>query len=371
MKKIIFALLAVIAVGNAYAQSNYRFDHGPYLQGLAADAVSVYFTTSEPGFSWVEVRKGDRVERVAATNDGLVDACVNQNAIRIEGLEPATKYEYRLVSKRIAEFQPYKVTYGDSIASPWYAFETLDPAARESTFAVISDIHGDNAKYRSLMAQMPMDSVQMVFLNGDTMDYFETRGYPYSAFIDLSVEMFAREKPFVAVRGNHETRGKMARDYHNYVYRPDGRYYGLYRVGETAVLVLDCGEDKPDDHPVYAGLTAFDDYRREEAAWLAEIVKSKDFRRSRHRIVLIHAAPTPADTDYVSEQISELFMPILNKAGIDLMICGHRHRREFLDDGPFPIMVDDNRSASLVKVSRDGIVVRTVDTKGNAVEKYF
>lgn len=43
-------------------------------------------------------------------------------------------------------------------------------------------------------------------------------------------------------------------------------------------VVLDCGEDKPDDFPVYAGLNDFDSYRSEQARWFAELIRSKEYR---------------------------------------------------------------------------------------------
>ena len=68
------------------------------------------------------------------------------NVIAIEGLLPATEYEYRIVSTRVADFQPYKVTFGERIETPWYTFRTFDPAAREFTCLVMNDIHDTPAK---------------------------------------------------------------------------------------------------------------------------------------------------------------------------------------------------------------------------------
>ncbi len=363
MKKFLSAALTLVWAVGVQAQAQYSFGHGPYLQGLNHEGVSVYFTTSERGFSWIEVRKGSTMERVISAHDGLADAHDTRNAIRIDGLQPDTEYEYRLVSKQITDFQPYKVTYGDSIASPWYSFRTLDPEAKDFTFVVVSDIHCDNAKYRRLMSHFPMDSVQMVFLNGDMMDYIDTSERPYTAFIDASVDMFATSKPFVAVRGNHETRGRYARLFSDYVYTPEGHFYGLYMVGETAVLVLDTGEDKPDDHPVYAGLADFENYHREEAKWLSEIVHSKNFRGARHRIVVMHQPPLSRGVN----RIREMFMPILTKAKIDLMLCGHTHKKIRSEEWGFPIFVNDNHSASLVRVTRKGIDVRTINEEGKEI----
>ena len=97
------------------AQQAYKINHGPYLQGLCYDGVIVVFTTSHKGFSKVELRrKGQSEVRVCdARKDGLIMANNTHNVIRIDGLEPATDYEYRIVSTKVEDFQPYKVTLGE------------------------------------------------------------------------------------------------------------------------------------------------------------------------------------------------------------------------------------------------------------------
>lgn len=44
------------------------------------------------------------------------------------------------------------------------------------------------------------------------MNYMKRDGeHPFTSFIDASVDLFASSVPFELVRGNHETRGDMAR----------------------------------------------------------------------------------------------------------------------------------------------------------------
>lgn len=212
----------------------------------------------------------------------------------------------------------------------------------------------------------------MVFLLGDIMSYFHKPEQAYTSFIDVSVNKFATGKPFVIVRGNHETRGHLAREYDKFIYRPNGVYYALYTIGNTAIVMLDSGEDKPDSHPVYAGITAFDKYRQEQAEWLKKTVKSKEYKRAKHKIVMVHIPPATStlkkDTDYGTKQVNDLFMPILNNADVDLMISGHTHTHYIIEKAKgvnnFPIMINDNKSASYISVDKRGIQVKTVNTEG-------
>lgn len=365
--------------------AGYRITHGPYLQALTYDGVTVAFTTSERGFSRVEVRRSDdpsAVRTCVTVNDGLVEAWNTMNAIRIDSLDAATGYEYRIVSTRIEKFDPYDVRYGESVTTPWYAFRTPDPAARSFTFVAMNDIHDTPQKCRRLLETQPLDEAQMVFYVGDMMNYFEREDQPYESFIDVSTDLFARHKPFAVVRGNHETRGRLARTYGRYIHNtPEGHYYGFYTFGDTAVVMLDCGEDKPDSHEVYAGLAAFDAYRLEQAAWLREVLRSREFRRARHRIVLLHIPPVDErmasqDEALVGEMLQwhgnvhwgEILLPLLDGTRIDLMVTAHQHSFHLLEPlrgvHDFPIIINDNRSALTVRCDGEGIHVRATDMDG-------
>lgn len=375
---VMTVMLSSMSITVTAQTDGYKFNHGPYLQGLSYDDVHIFFTTSEKGFSKVQVRKtgSSDVKDYVTVNNGQIEAYNTMNAIKVDGLEPATEYEYRLVSKEMKEFLPYKVTYGETIESSWYKFRTLDPAAKSFSFVTVADVHGDSQKLKKLLAQMPMEQAQMVFFNGDVISHFENENQVYDGYVDACVEVFAKEKPFVLVRGNHETRGNMAREYYKYGYRKDGKYYGLYPVGETVVVMLDCGEDKPDSHEVYAGINAFDKYRQEQAEWLKKAMRSDEFKNAKRKIVMIHIPPISLhdasyDENHGARHITELFMPILNSAGIDLMICGHTHWSKFIEKGQegnnFPIVIDDNKSASFVTSSQKGIEVVTKNINGEVI----
>ena len=383
---VLFAMLLLLPAGLMAQGEAYTINHGPYLQGLTYDGVIVCFTTSHKGFSGVEIReKGSSDVRLCRTSkDGLFEADNTLNSISIEGLKPATEYEYRIISKQMLSFEPYKVVFGEEIASDWYAFRTFDPKADEVTFVVANDIHDDAKKCADLLDLMPMDEAEMVFYNGDIMSHYSREDQPFTSFIDVSVEKFARHKPFAVVRGNHETRGHLARDYGNYIHNTrEGRYYGVYYFGTTAVVMLDCGEDKDDEHPVYAGLVDFDRYRAEQAEWLKEVVRSKEFRRAERRIVIVHIPPTVERMAEVEQNaklvpdlmtwrgnahLGELLLPILNKADIDVMFSAHLHSHVVFpkQEGvvEFPIIANDNVSAMLVRSSEKGVYVKIVNREG-------
>lgn len=381
MKKIVFCFLGLLAVLYTASAQSYTFNHGPYLQELSEHAVTFVFTTSDKGFSWVEVKPdGGEAERHYTVRNGLRDAYNTFNVIRVENLRPDTRYQYRLCSKQIADFQPYKVTFGDSIVSPWHRFSTPDPKATACSFIALSDMHQQPDKLGRLLNQAGVGSADMIFYVGDMMNYYDNEETPFRSFIDKSVELFASEKPFVLVRGNHETRGNMAREYARYVPKSSGKYYGAYRVGDIMFIVLDCGEDKPDDFWVYAGLTDFDGYRTEQAAWFGELIRSKAYKSAKWRIVMNHFPPlSHMESDnperHGIQDITDKFLPLYNQAKIDLMISGHTHAYEFMspdkyDRLTFPVIVNSTESVARIDIDGRTLKAKVTDTGGNTLKEF-
>ncbi len=381
MKKIVFCFLGLLAVLYTASAQSYTFNHGPYLQELSEHAVTFVFTTSDKGFSWVEVKPdGGEAERHYTVRNGLRDAYNTFNVIRVENLRPDTRYQYRLCSKQIADFQPYKVTFGDSIVSPWRRFSTPDPKATACSFIALSDMHQQPDKLGRLLNQAGVGSADMIFYVGDMINYYDNEETPFRSFIDKSVELFASEKPFVLVRGNHETRGNMAREYARYVPKSSGKYYGAYRVGDIMFIVLDCGEDKPDDFWVYAGLTDFDGYRTEQAAWFGELIRSKAYKSAKWRIVMNHFPPlSHMESDnperHGIQDITDKFLPLYNQAKIDLMISGHTHAYEFMspdkyDRLTFPVIVNSTESVARIDIDGRTLKAKVTDTGGNTLKEF-
>lgn len=253
---------------------------------------SIVFTTSQPSFSWVELTDDNGHSQAFYNIEHGVKMANNTfHIIRFDNLSPAKIYAYRLFSKEITKFDSYSVVYGDSITSDSFSYSTLNATADEVTFIEMSDMHGNNDKLDKLLQHADVQSADMVIYAGDMIDYYATEGQPFHNFVDESVERFASKKPFWLVRGNHETRGRYSRNLFRYVPGEDGRYYYTVKQGPALFIFLDSGEDKPDDHPVYAGLNDFDNYREIQAAWLRQVVASDEYKEAPYRIVVTHIPP--------------------------------------------------------------------------------
>ena len=93
-----------------------------------------------------------------------------------------------------------------------------------------------------------------------------------------------------------------------------------------------------------------------------------------YRIVLIHMPPNKGRGWHGELEIERLFLPILDGSGIDLMLCGHYHRYQWIDDlsrgADFPILINSNSDKTVVTAGAKGIDIRVVDTAGDVVKEH-
>lgn len=374
-----FSVVACALISLAAAAQDFRITHGPYLCDMTQDGVTVVWTTSKPALSWVEAAPDDgrnfysaQHPRYYETVAGRRQAHKTLHAVRIGGLQPGTDYCYRIFSQEVAAWpNGDNVSYGKTVAHDVYRrepyrFRTFPAAGSDFSFLVLNDVHGKADAMTKLCRKVDFRELGFVAFNGDMVSSVESEEQLFRGFIDASVALFASETPILFTRGNHETRGVYADRLSDYFPRRNGRFYGLYRHGDVCVLMLDCGEDKPDNDIEYCGLADFDAYRAEECEWLKRVVRSEEFRSASARIVLLHVPPT-AGTWHGYLHLNELFMPVLNEAGIDLMLSGHQHVYSFRPAGEggarFPIVVNDNKSYALCKVTDGEIRVKIVGLK--------
>ena len=376
---IVFPLYAIAG------QPSVKITHGPYLQNLSENEVTVVWTTDKPCKSWVEFSKKEdgknfysQLPRKAyASQDGL--CCVDTlHRVTVTGLEKNTTYFYRVLSQEVKELLPYRPVLGNIVSTDIWkkplTFTTLDGRQETLSMVMINDIHGKNDLQKKLLEMAPPQNVDMVVLCGDMCNYINKQSDIFTGFLDTSVGLFASRKPFVYVRGNHETRGAYARNFFRYLAGPEGKFYYAFTYGPIRFVVLDSGEDKPDTDVEYSGLVDFDNYILEQKEWLARELESPEFRAASFRVVLSHI-PFGKGGWYGSERLRKQLLPLLEGARIDLMLSGHNHTFGFMDKGKvtaFPIIVNSNNSVLTMFGSEDLLKVQVKQIDGKVLlEKEF
>ncbi|QPH38409.1 FN3 domain-containing metallophosphoesterase family protein [Pedobacter endophyticus] len=357
----------------------FKFAVGPYLQTNFNNSMTILWLTNNIGAGWVEYGEApDQLNQKAfgKAELGLIAANSKLNMITLSNLKPGTKYYYKIVSKEIKSFQPYKLVYGDTISSEIQQFVNTDVNKAEISFLMMNDIHDRPESIPHLMGLVGNEKQDFIFFNGDIFDYQTDEKQIIDHMLQPCVDNFARHTPFVYVRGNHETRGKFARDFPRY-YMHVG--HAAFTLGPVRFVILDTGEDKEDSHPVYANIVNFDDYRAQQAEWLKTEIESKAFRKAPFRIVLMHIPPRFSGDAHGPKQCTELFEPLLNKGKVDLVLSGHTHRHMVHQPDKnlnhYPLIIGGGpkagtRTITKIKADANKVVVSMLDDSGKEVGAY-
>lgn len=374
---IIMSASTALAV---YAQNtdneNLIVSHGPWLQNLTESGVTVMWTTNKPAIPGVKLITSDSNARlIRNSHDGIIDGGGILHKVRIEGLQPGTRYNYSLHSVEILKYQAYKIFYGDTLVSEQLNFATFPEKSENVRFTVVNDVHENSWKLAAYMKNGDCSMQDFFFFNGDMLEFLQEPDQIFTGFTDTAVSYFAKNKPFVYVRGNHETRGSMARDLKQYFDFNHGRYYFGFDYGPFHFTVLDCGEDKPDNNRYYYGLADYDFYRIQQLEWLKNEVKSDNFIDAKFRIVIIHMPIIKAENQgHGMRFLADHYGPILSNAGTNLLISAHTHRNAFYDKGEsgfnYPVLV--NSADTYIEVYADMKVIKATvrDLNGDQIAEY-
>jgi len=358
--------------------------HGPYIQAVGENEATIVWTTNTNAVSWVELAPGgdnsfyaeEHPQYYQTANGNRVVGTLHK--IRIPNLTKATEYRYRIFSKEVLKYGGHRVLYGNIASTDVYSkkplrFRTLDNSKEKISFSVVNDIHGQNDSLKALLKNVKYGGTDLVFFNGDMVSTMNDEAQFFGGFMDTATSMFAGEVPAFFARGNHETRGAFSVNFPEYFPTNSGKLYYAFRQGPVYFIVLDCGEDKPDSDIEYSGLAQFDAYRTEQKIWLEKVVQTDEFKSAKFRVVVVHIPPVGSDW-HGPLDINRKILPLLNQAGISLMLCGHTHRYQLIEPNnevKFPILINSINTVLEINADQQKITVERKNTKGKEVSRYL
>jgi predicted phosphodiesterase len=381
-KRILYYLILLIFFPVFLYSQDFKIEHGPYLQAVGENEVTLVWTTNKDAVSWVEIAPaGDdsfySEARPAVYQTQFGNRTVGYlHKVRIRNLTSNTEYRYRVFSKEIQTYEGKRVIYGKIAATDVFRkkplrFKTLGRTQDKVHFSMVCDVHGHIDTLKALLQNVKYRETDLVFFNGDMVSTVESEKQFFEGFMQPAIDMFASEVPMFYVRGNHETRGKFSMDFPQYFPTTTGNLYYSFRQGSVFFIVLDGGEDKPDSDIEYSDLAQFDNYRTEQAQWLEKTVQSEDCKNAEYRIVINHIPPFGTDW-HGAQDIKKKFLPILNNANISVMLCGHIHIYEYIEpkagEHNFPIYINAANSVLDIDVNSQEIVINRKNTKGRILD---
>ena len=344
----------------------------PYLQNPVNNGMTLVWETTIPAYSWVEYGTDTlNLKQKRLIIDGQAEFNESIHKIRLEDLTSGQTYYYRVCSQEILQYKAYSKKFGHIAKSEFYSFTMPDAETDSFTAVIFNDLHQRPNVFQALLKQVEKVDYDFVVFNGDCIDDPANHDQA-TRFIKLLTEgVHGDRTPTLFIRGNHEIRNAYSiglRKHFDYV---GGKTYGAFNWGDTRIVMLDCGEDKTDDHKEYSGLNDFTQLRHEQVGFLQEELQSKAFKKADKRI-LIHHIPL-----YGCDNLCwNLWEPLLRKAPFHVSINAHTHRFAYHPKGSlknnYPVVIGggnkvENATVMILEKKKDELRIKVLDATGKVL----
>lgn len=341
----------------------------------------IFVAVNRPALMWVKVGE----ENYYDDSNGVLRSgrLIHRMTVPMEELDRAGKYTvcFRMVWERLAYFSKT----GDVIGVE-FAFR---PVRNERINAyMLADTHCRiNSPIET--GKFYGDRLDLLILNGDIPDSSQEIGY-FTAIHRIAGEITGGSIPAVFARGNHDLRGIHAEDLADHTPTRNGCSYFTFRLGPVWGIVLDCGEDKPDEHEAYGNTNCCHAFRRRETRFIREVIgrAAEEYAADgvRYRLVICHIPFSWVNRppfNIERETYREWCTLLRENVKPDLMLSGHEHKYYVSPVGsehdqlgqPCPVVVGskpgrDYRSlvGTALELSPDGIRVRFTDQDHQVLE---
>ena len=344
----------------------------PYLQNPTENGMTIMWETTLPAYSWVEYGTDTlHLTRKRLIIDGQAEFNESIHKIRLDNLTPGQTYYYRVCSQEILQYKAYSKIFGHTAKSEFYSFTMPDAETDSFTAVIFNDLHQRKTVFETLLKQVEKVDYDFVVFNGDCIDDPANHNQA-TRFISLLTEGVHGDRiPTFFIRGNHEIRNAYSiglRKHFDYV---GGKTYGAFNWGDTRIVMLDCGEDKTDDHREYSGLNDFTQLRNEQVSFLLKELKSKSFKKADKRI-LIHHIPLYG----CGNLCWDLWEPLLRKAPFHVAINAHTHRFAHHPKGSlknyFPVVIGggnrlEDATVMILEKKKGELRIKVLDANGKVL----
>ena len=304
------------------------FSNTPVVYAVGTD-YQIFFFVSRSAYARLKVGDAvydDVVCGILRSAPGLRQITVPQKALNAAG-------GYTLSLQRIRERKSYW-TETIGVTERYYPFYPVPETGNVRAY-MLGDAHGD--KERTLAAAGAFGAFDFLIVNGDVNESISVRHFELAH--NLAAELTGGSRPVVYVRGNHELRGALAEQLTQYIPTQDGNTYYTFRLGSVWGIVLDCGEDKPDDHGEYGGYARFHPFRLAQTDYLRRVVRHAktefDAPGVTTRIAVVHTQfPRKQEPAFdIERPLFQRWCDLLGSMGTDVILSAHEHRFAVLQPG--------------------------------------
>lgn len=288
--------------------------------------------------------------------------------------------EYTVHHREIIERKPYYTDFGE-VESFTYKFKTLKEKD-EYNIINLADAHS--------LVEAPIgsgsyfgDDLDLLILNGDIPNHSGDIEY-FKAIYQISGGITKGQIPCIFSRGNHDMRGIYGEQMADYSPTDNGKSYFTFRLGPVWGIVLDAGEDKPDEFKEYGWTICCSAFREEEGEFINKVIASKEYEDAPVRLIISHhpfAHRIRPPFDIEQERFADWSAKLKNIKPT-LWLSGHLH--ELFLEAPggahdtfgFPCVVVCSsyqnaepaaHTSGAVTLGKDTVTVKYVNEKGEIV----
>jgi len=327
----------------------------PVLAAVSETSVAVSWAVGRLATGGVEIADNPEMKNSRYVKSGewpLAELSSQSLQVRVEGLKPATRYWYRTVTDEVKSIRHplyAGISRGERKVGDVHSFVTSG-AAGESRFGVLNDTHAQWDAFAFAAKRFREMKFPVGVWAGDALNCTEDRVTAVEAFLypDVPTKDYASDMPLLFLPGNHEFGGEYARHIDEVMpcrslAERGVRYAALkwnfaLRQGAIALIGMDTGDALHDGDRRLCELGSFSPYRKLQAEWLEEAlnrpeIKSAPFAVMFCHIPLYNSGPNPKGCETPLEkgcaswirECNEAWGPILDKYGVQLVVCGHEH----------------------------------------------
>lgn len=337
--KIVIIIALLYGVGRfvvVFTESRLSGDRAPYLQSLSQDSVIIRWMTAENELG--VVRFGEDSERLSTVD--LEQSPTKNHTVKLTNLKPATRYYYQIGTVSSSEVEDAQkqwfITHPETIKPTriWIQGDTgqvgdmlhqvRDSAINWMRENPLSTVQG-SADSNDAIASIPLINVWMIL--GD-LAYTSGSNKQFQAALFDPFEDLLANTSLWPVYGNHDDR--------RWTYF---RIFDLPEQGEAGGLASNTENyysfDYSNIHFVVLDSQASD---RSADGKMAQWLKRNLAQNNKPWVIAAFHHPTyskgshDSDNDYDSrgrmQDMRENFLPILEAAGVDVVLAGHSHMYE-------------------------------------------
>lgn len=287
----------------------------------------IVFQTRSKGTAWVTINGVEYNETYAGYRK--TEEQVHKIIVPTDVLDQEDNY---IVSTRSMILRgPYCALQGKEIHQTfhWRGINTEDGL----DYYALSDTH-NTQKAPVSAARYFGDTLDFLICCGDTASWID-REEDLTQMLRLASAITHGEIPVIYARGNHETKGILAHEFHKYVGSDKENFFYTFRIKNIWGVVLDIGEDHRDKFEEYYGAAKFNAYRKSQIKFLDHILKNADSEFDAegvdYRISVCHIPLTVKYSNDHAKFYKDEWIERLNQMKLTILFSGHVHQLWYID----------------------------------------